>query len=190
MARKIVGLVGIAVIVVSLIGVFVISRAAAQNVPAWINQDSNWTAGKATLQAFGERFQTSAAMFDELKRQAHGGKPPTWAQMAEPAFDWSGVYTRSNLSLQYDLDLPADGRPRLGETHACRTSGRESESRSAHANWWRIRSAQRLPPARDAAMVHRAVSQGVGCHAESNVADERDGERRQARLHGRSGPYG
>jgi len=111
MRSKILGLVGIAIIVVSLVVVFVISRAAAQGAPKWINQDGNWAAGKATLQAFGERFPTSEAMFDALKKAANGGKPPTWAQLGEPAFDWSGVYTRSKPSLQYDLDLPPEGGP-------------------------------------------------------------------------------
>ena len=31
--------------------------------------------------------------------------------MGQPAFDWSGVYTRSKLSLQYDLDLPPEAGP-------------------------------------------------------------------------------
>jgi len=110
MTRKILGLVLIALIV-SGIGALLVSRARGQNVPGWINQDSNWSTNKAALQAFGERFQTSEAMFDALKQQAHGGKPLTWVQMAEPAFDWSGVYTRTMASLQYDLDLPATSGP-------------------------------------------------------------------------------
>jgi hypothetical protein len=110
MTRTILGLVLIAVIVAGL-GALITSRARGQNVPEWINQDGNWSAGKAALQEFGERFPTSDAMFDALKKQANGGKPPTWAQMGEPSFDWSGVYTRTKLSLQYDLDLPADGGP-------------------------------------------------------------------------------
>src|SRR5262245_65875519 len=96
MTSKVLGLVGIAVIVVSLVVVFVISRASAQGAPKWVDQDRNWAAGKATLQAFGERFPTSAAMFDALKKAATGGQPPTRAPMREPALDWSGVYTRKH----------------------------------------------------------------------------------------------
>ena len=75
--------------------------------------------GKA--QAFGERFATSDAMYEALKQQAHGGKPLTWPQMAEPACDWSGVYTRSKLSLHFDPDLPNDRWPCLREAHTRRS---------------------------------------------------------------------
>jgi hypothetical protein len=50
-------------------------------------------------------------MYELLKQQAHGGKPPTWAQMAEPAYDWSGVYSRSKLSPHFDPDLPNTSGP-------------------------------------------------------------------------------
>jgi hypothetical protein len=111
MAKRILGLTGIAIVVVTIIALAVISRAGAQNVPGWMNQDGNWTATKSALQAFGERFQTSQEMFDALRKQANGGKPPAWAQLGEPAFDWSGVYTRTMASLQYDLDLGPESGP-------------------------------------------------------------------------------
>jgi hypothetical protein len=110
MTRTILGLALIAVIVVG-ISALLVSRARGQNVPGWINQDGNWAADKAALQEFGERFPTSDVMFDALKKSANGGTPPTWARMGEPSFDWSGVYTRSKLSLQYDLDLPPESGP-------------------------------------------------------------------------------
>ncbi|HET9832783.1 MAG TPA: hypothetical protein VFP91_13760 [Vicinamibacterales bacterium] len=111
MTKRTLEIVGAVVVVVVAVGALVVSRARGQNVPEWISQDGNWSAGKAALQAFGERFQTSEAMYDALKKKANGGKRPTWAQMAEPAFDWSGVYTRSKLSLQYDLDLSGESGP-------------------------------------------------------------------------------
>ena len=101
----------------SAVGVIAIAIAAvayhgrAQTSPGWIAQDANWTANKAKLQAFGERFATSEQMFEELKKQAGGGKPLTWAQMGEPAYDWSGIYSRTKLSLHYDLDLAPESGP-------------------------------------------------------------------------------
>src|SRR5437763_11456232 len=105
MTKKILELAGVAVVIAVAIGALVVSRARGQNVPGWIVQDDNWTASKAALQAFGERYQTSEAMFDALKTQAAGGKRLTWPQMGEPAFDWSGIYTRSKVSLHYDPHL-------------------------------------------------------------------------------------
>ena len=86
---------GVLLIAVAAVAAFVIPRLRAQNTPPWINQDANWAANKEKLQAFGERFATSDAMYEALRQQAHAGKPLTWPQMAEPAYDWSGVYTRS-----------------------------------------------------------------------------------------------
>jgi hypothetical protein len=111
MAKKIFGVTLMAIVVLGIVAVFVIGRAAAQNVPGWMNQDGNWAASKAALQTFGERYATSDAMFEALKKQAGGGKPLTWAQMGEPAFDWSGVYSRTKLSLHYDLDLAPESGP-------------------------------------------------------------------------------
>src|SRR6185295_12904336 len=100
-----------AVAVIAIAIAAVAYHARAQTSPGWIAQDANWTANKAKLQAFGERFSTSDQMFEELKKQAGGGKPLTWAQMGEPAYDWSGIYSRTQLSLHYDLDLPPESGP-------------------------------------------------------------------------------
>ena len=123
----------------------VVPRLRAQSAPPWINQDANWAANKEKLQAFGDRFATSDALYKALKQQAHGGKPLTWRQMAEPAYDWSGIYSRSKLSPQFDPDLPFTSGPvsaRLtpaGEAvvkakadHLARTGG-EVPTRSATA---------------------------------------------------------
>jgi len=82
--------------------------AAAAPAPAgmpWTAQGDDWAAKKAELQALGETFDSSQAMFDKLKADAGGGKPLTWAQMALPAYDWSGVYTRTKGGLHFDPDL-------------------------------------------------------------------------------------
>jgi hypothetical protein len=84
---------------------------SAQNPPGWINQDDNWTATKQRLQEFGERFDTSEAMFEALRRAANGGRALTWQQMGEPAYDWTGVYTRTKGGLHFDPDLPATSGP-------------------------------------------------------------------------------
>jgi len=62
MTTKTLGRIGTGIIglgVIGLVAALAISRARAQNVPAWINQDDKWTANKATLQAFGEKFETA-----------------------------------------------------------------------------------------------------------------------------------
>jgi hypothetical protein len=86
------------------------AQAPAATAPApagmaWVNQGDDWAAKKAELQAFGEQFESSQAMYDKLKADAGGGKPLTWAQMALPAYDWTGVYTRTKGGLHFDPDL-------------------------------------------------------------------------------------
>jgi len=78
---------------------------------AWtVQEEASWADNKATLVAYGEEFTSSEAMFEAMRTAANGGKSPTWAQMGEPAFDWSGVYTRTKGGLQFDPDLgPNDG---------------------------------------------------------------------------------
>ena len=102
--------IGLPLVALAAIAAVVIPMISAQDVPRWIAQDDGWTANKATLQAFGERFDTSDALFEALKTEAGGGTPVTWAQMTEPAYDWSGIYTRTKGALHFDPDLaPASG---------------------------------------------------------------------------------
>ena len=103
--RKTLVRVGLPIAAIVLVGTVVIPRALAQNPPAWIEQDANWTASKQTLQAFGERFDTSEALYEALKQAARGDTALTWQQMAEAPYDWSGVYTRTKGGIQYDPDL-------------------------------------------------------------------------------------
>jgi len=108
--RKAVLRVGVLLVAVAALAAVVISMVSAQNAPAWIAQDENWAASKQKLQAFGERFETSEALYEALKQGAGGGKPLTWQQMAEPAYDWSGIYTRAKGGLHFDPDLrPGSG---------------------------------------------------------------------------------
>ncbi len=86
------------------------AQAPAATAPApagmaWTNQGDDWAAKKAELQALGEQFESSHALYDKLKADAGGGKPLTWAQMSLPAYDWSGVYTRTKGGLHFDPDL-------------------------------------------------------------------------------------
>ena len=102
--------IGVPLVAVAVLAAIVISMVSAQNPPAWINQDENWAVTKQKLQAFGERFETSGALYDSLKQAAGSVEPPTWQQMAEPAYDWSGIYTRTKGGLQFDPDLrPGSG---------------------------------------------------------------------------------
>lgn len=84
----------------------------AQDFVGWLDKGDNWPANKARLQAFGEQFDTAKAMYDFLKRQAGGGERLDWRDMGEPAYDWSGIFTRSGGGLSFDPDIPA------GETTA------------------------------------------------------------------------
>jgi hypothetical protein len=72
---------------------------------AWTEQGANWPEGKAALQALGEQFDTSWALYEKLKADAGGGTPLTWDQLELPAYDWSGVYTRTKGALHFDPDL-------------------------------------------------------------------------------------
>jgi hypothetical protein len=78
---------------------------------AWIAQTDYWLEEKAKLQALGEQFDTSWAMYEKLKADARGGKPLTWEQMALPAYDWSGIYTRTKGGLHFDPDLKMNEGP-------------------------------------------------------------------------------
>ena len=102
-------LIGVPIVAIAAIAIVTIQRASAQNVPGWISMDDNWMANREALRAFGERFDTSEPLYDAFKQAAGGGKPLTWQQMAEPPYDWSGLYQRSRGS-GFDPDLP---RPAL-----------------------------------------------------------------------------
>src|SRR6185295_11383319 len=78
---------------------------------AWVSQGDDWTEKKATLQALGEQFDTSWALYQKLRADAHGGTPLTWSQLALPEYDWSGIYTRTKGGLQFDPDLRMDQGP-------------------------------------------------------------------------------
>ena len=77
---------------------------------AWTLQGEGWPQDKGKLQAFGEQFDSSWALYQKLKADARGGRPLTWTELGEPAYDWSGIFTRSKGGLQFDADLrPAEG---------------------------------------------------------------------------------
>ncbi len=103
--------IGVPLVAAAVLAAVVISMVSAQNAPAWINRDDTWAVNKQKLQAFGERFETSEALFEALRSAARGGQPPAWQQMGEPAFDWSGIYTRTRGGLHFDPDLPPGSRP-------------------------------------------------------------------------------
>jgi hypothetical protein len=103
--------VGLPLVALAVAAAIAFSRASAQNAPGWIVQDADWPANKAILQAFGERFETSEALYDAFRQAAGAATPLTWPQLAEPAYDWSGIYTRSKGGLQFDPDLPGGSGP-------------------------------------------------------------------------------
>jgi len=95
--------IGAALILVAAVGLRL--SLAKDEVPGWLNKGENWPTQKQQLQAYGDRFKTSWELYQSLKQAAGESKPPGWAQMGEPAFDWSGVYTRSGGALEFDADL-------------------------------------------------------------------------------------
>jgi hypothetical protein len=75
----------------------------------WLDKDAgSWQDSKARLQAFGERFDTAWALYEYLVEHADGGERLSWQNMAEPAYDWSGIYTRTGGGLSFDPDIPAN----------------------------------------------------------------------------------
>jgi hypothetical protein len=104
--------VGVPVALVVALVALIYPRSSAQNAPAWLDQGDNWTATRQVLQDFGDRFETSEALFEAF-RQAAGAdaRSPGWAQMAEAAFDWSGIYTRTKGGLHFDPDLAPESGP-------------------------------------------------------------------------------
>ncbi len=78
-------------------------------------QGGDWAQKKAELQALGEQFDSSAALYQKLKADARGGQPLAWAQLGAPAYDWSGIYTRSKGALQFDPDLSMAVGPRSAQ---------------------------------------------------------------------------
>lgn len=78
----------------------------------WLQKDDNWAGHKARLQAFGERFDTAWGLYAYLEQAAKGGDRLAWEDMQAPAYDWSGIYTRTGGGLSFDPDI------RAGETTA------------------------------------------------------------------------
>jgi hypothetical protein len=72
----------------------------------WTSKGDNWAGEKAKLQALGEQYESSWALYEKLRADAQGGQQLKWEQLALPAYDWSGLYTRTKGGLQFDPDLP------------------------------------------------------------------------------------
>src|SRR5450755_4341805 len=77
----------------------------------WTPKGDNWAGEKAKLQALGEQYESSWALFEKLRADAQGGQQLKWEQLSLPAYDWSGLYTRTKGGLQFDPDLPAGAGP-------------------------------------------------------------------------------
>jgi hypothetical protein len=104
--------IGLPVVLVAALAALIYPLVSAQDVPDWVNQDAGWDTSKVTLQAFGERFTSSDAMFEAFRQAAgDGANAPSWSQLGEAAFDWSGIFTRTKGGLHFDPDLAADSGP-------------------------------------------------------------------------------
>lgn len=74
----------------------------------WLAKDADWNEHKGRLQAFGERFDTAWDLYVHLRDAASGGERLTWADIPQPAYDWSGIYTRTGGGLSFDPDIRAN----------------------------------------------------------------------------------
>lgn len=82
-------------------------EAQGQEFVGWLPKDDSWEDHKARLQSFGERFENAWDMYRFLQNQAGGGQQLSWEDLAEPVYDWSGIYTRTSGGLSFDPDIPA-----------------------------------------------------------------------------------
>jgi hypothetical protein len=86
---------------------------------AWLAKDADWSEHKARLQALGERFDSAWDLYVSLQQAAGGGERLSWDDMAQPAYDWSGVFTRTGGGLSFDPDIRGDATTaKLTETGA------------------------------------------------------------------------
>ena len=88
----------------------------AQDNIGWLDKDSAWDANKSRLQGFGQQFETAWDLYRFMVQQADGGERLSLEKLAEPAYDWSGIYTRTGGGLSFDPDI------RANETTAILTS--------------------------------------------------------------------
>jgi len=99
------------------------SQAVAQQFVGWLPKNDNWPDHKAQLQSFGEEFGSSRDLYQFLMDQADGGDALTWQDMADPAYDWSGIYTRTGGGLSFDPDISA--RETTAQLTAAGTAARQ-----------------------------------------------------------------
>lgn len=91
----------------ALLCILASTSLCAQQAPPWLDKDEDWPASKARLQAFGEQFDSAWALYTFLEEAADGGERLTWEDMAKPAYDWRGIYTRTGGGLSFDPDISA-----------------------------------------------------------------------------------
>jgi hypothetical protein len=72
---------------------------------AWNSQAADWAQEKAKLQALGEQYDTAWALYEKLRTDAQGGHQLEARQLSLPAYDWSGIFTRTKGGLHFDPDL-------------------------------------------------------------------------------------
>jgi hypothetical protein len=81
-----------------------VASLAAKGLP-WTPQADNWTEEKAKLQALGEQYESSWALYEKLRADAQGGQTLKTEQLPLPAYNWSGIFTRTKGGLHFDPDL-------------------------------------------------------------------------------------
>jgi len=85
-----------------------VATTAASPAPKglpWTRQADKWTEEKAKLQALGEQYESSWALYEKLRADAQGGQALKAEQLPLPAYNWSGIFTRTKGGLHFDPDL-------------------------------------------------------------------------------------
>lgn len=77
----------------------------------WTLQADDWAAQKQKLQAFGEQFKTADEMYAYFQKQSGPGTQLSWADLNKPAYDWTGLWTRTKGGLSFDPDITAKDFP-------------------------------------------------------------------------------
>ena len=135
---------------------------------------------KQAMVDLGLAHETAWDLYQALVDEAGGGQPLEWSNVP----DWSGVYSRGGQYLQLRPG-PGPGTDAHGQTHTGVSGRTRAQARPAGPGSG-IRQPEYLRTARAPALADRTVSARVRHRSPSDLADQRNGQRRPPRVHGRA----